>query len=313
MRLPWFETLLLVLVTLCSAASAAETPLDLAQYTAALQQLRQAVVSAPDSAAASAAERNLPAGWRVESGGRIFTVEADGLRRPLRDYARQRTPANLALVTSSIDLLLRDAQAMQSAALDATAERRKLDEVLSRQEFHNLAGESWYDRLKSAAQRWLARLLERILLSSAFPVVSRVVIWVLLALAIVVAVFWVVRNYRQGSVYTNLIGSPEPLSARPWRDWQAEAQTAAQQGRWRDAVHLLYWAAISFLEGQGLWRPDAARTPREYLRLLANDEARRDPLQRLTRSFERVWYGSDQASADTFAGASALLEQLGCR
>jgi hypothetical protein len=233
------------------------------------------------------------------------------LRQALNEYAKQRTSANLAAITSQLDLLMRDARAMQSAKVSEQPERDKLAEILSRREFHT--GESWYDRWKRTAQRWLAQLLERILLSSAFPVVSRIVIWGLLALPVAVAAFWVVRNYRQSNIYTKFSGSPDAVSAKPWRDWQAEAQLAAQEGRWRDAIHLSYWAGISFLEGQGLWRPDRARTPREYLRLLPTSDAHRDPLQKLTHSFEQVWYGSDLATAETFAGASALLEQMGCR
>ena len=149
--------------------------------------------------------------------------------------------------------------------------------------------------------------------SSAFPLVSRILIWGLLALAVVAAVFLVIRNYRQGNVYTQFTGSPDAVSAKPWRDWQAEAQAAAREGRWRDAVHLSYWAAISYLEGQGLWRPDRARTPREYLKLLPEADTHRDFLRQLTRSFEKVWYGTDPATAETYAGASSLLERMGCR
>ena len=181
---------------------------------------------------------------------------------------------------------------MQAAKASSSAERDKLADILSRREFEKVRGESWYDRLKQAAQRWLFNLLQRIVTSSAFPVVGRVVIWALVALAVVAAAFWVVRNYRQSNVYTQFAGSPDVVSAKPWRDWQAEANAAAQAGRWRDAVHLSYWAAISFLEAQGLWRPDLARTPREYLKLLPEGDSHRDPLQELTRSFEKVWYGT---------------------
>ncbi|MGA2903760.1 MAG: DUF4129 domain-containing protein [Candidatus Korobacteraceae bacterium] len=301
------------LLLLVSIASAADTPLWLSQYVEGLGQLRRSVVSAPDNSSALSIARNLPAEWRVEADGRVFTISSDNVGQALRDYAKQRTPANLAVITSQIDLLLSDAHGMEAAKMTAATQRDKLNEILSRREFRNVEGESWYDRLKYVVQRWLAQLLDRILVSSAFPVVSRIVIWLLLAVAVVVAVFWVIRNYRQSNIYTTFTGSPETIVAKPWRDWQAEAQAAAQQGRWRDAVHLSYWAAISFLEGQGLWHPDRARTPREYLRLLPPDDAHRDPLQQLTRSFEKVWYGTDTATADTFAGAFALLERLGCR
>ncbi|HUI83233.1 MAG TPA: DUF4129 domain-containing protein [Candidatus Binatia bacterium] len=303
---------ILLLSLLPSMALATEPPLTLAQYIQQLEQLRQTAGSARDSAATLAIAQTLPDHWLIQSDGRVFHVSTGGVAPALNDYAKQRTAANLAAVTSYIDLQLADARGMEAAKADDSAERAKLAEILARREFHDVRGETWYDRWKRAAQRWLGVLLERMLTSSAFPVVSKVIIWSLLGLAVAVAAFWVVRNYRQGNVYTTFAGAPETVSGKPWRDWQAEARIAAEEGRWRDAVHLSYWAAISFLEGQGLWRPDRARTPREYLRLLPEGDAHRDPLRQLTRNFERIWYGNEAATADSFASAAALLERLGC-
>jgi flagellar basal body-associated protein FliL len=304
--------LLLILAGPALAAAPPQQALSLPQYIETLQQLRQSLSAPADTNAVSSALESLPSEWRVEAAGHTFELDTGGISEALRDYEKDRTANKLAAVTSQLDLLLSNARAMQSAKTNSSAERDKLADILSRREFENVRGESWYDRLKQAAQRWLVNLLQRIVTSSAFPVVGRVVIWVLVALAIVAAAFWVVRNYRQGNVYTQFAGSPDVVSAKPWRDWQAEAHAAAQAGRWRDAVHLSYWAAISFLEAQGLWRPDLARTPREYLKLLPEGDSHRDPLQELTRSFEKVWYGTDTATADTFAGTSKLLERLGC-
>jgi len=303
----------LLLLLMPVSAIAAGAPLSIPQYITALEQLRQAVVSAKDEPATSALAENLPAEWRVAADGREFTVSTDALRRSLIEYATEHTTGNRDTVTAQLDLLAANARAMQSARPDFAAERTHLEEILSRHEFRNVRGETWWDRWKRAAQRWLWELLSRFLLSSAFPTVSRIAIWALLALAIAGAAWWIVRTYQQKNIYTQFSGSPEIVSAKPWRDWEAEAKLAAQEGRWRDAVHLLYWAGISFLEGQGLWQPDLARTPREYLRLLPAGDAHRGPLQQLTRNFEQVWYGNDVATAQTFAGASALLEQLGCR
>lgn len=304
--------LLLPLAPMPSFASPDNVPLSLAQYITVLEQLRQ-LRQTTTGADPKSALPQLPSEWRVSADGREFTVSTDSLRQCFSDYQKQRTPANRDAISWQLDLLLRDAREMQAAKSDFSAERSRLSEILSRREFRNIAGETWWDRIKHAIQRWLWLLLERLLTSSAYPVVSRVVIWGLLALAVAVVSMWLVRNYREKNIYPRFSGSPDAISAKPWRDWQAEAQLAAQEGRWRDAVHLTYWAGISFLESQGLWRPDLARTPREYLRLLPAGDEHRDPLLQLTRSFEKVWYGNDVATPQTFAGASALLEQLGCR
>src|SRR5579863_2225225 len=309
LRLAGFGLWLLTLLP----AVAADTPLSLSQYLDQLQQLRSSVKSAADASATDQLVDKLPSVWHVSAAGRVFEVPTDVVARPLRAYAEQHTPARLADVNAQLDLLASNAQEMETTKVDAMQARTKLNEILSRHEFRNIKGETWWDRLKAAVQRWLLQLLSRIFSSSAFPVLGRIVIWILVAAAVAVAALWVVRNYRQGNVYPTFTGSPDAVSAKPWRDWQTDAQAAAREGRWRDAVHLSYWAAISFLEGQGLWRPDHARTPREYLRLLASGDTHRDPLLQLTRTFEAVWYGTDSATAETFAGASAQLERLGCR
>lgn len=306
-------TWLLLLSSVFYAAAAMDARLSLSQYIRALEQLRQSVSSATDSASLLSTLQKLPPEWQVEVNGQTFSVTTTGVSQGLQEYSKQRKAENLAAITSQIDVLLADARGMQGVKANAAAEREKLAEILSRREFRNVQGESWFDRWKLVAQRWLTQLLERVLFSSAFPVVSRVLIWGLLAVAVAAAAFWVVRNYRQSNIYTKLTGSPDAPSGKPWRDWQSEAQAAAQEGRWRDAVHLSYWAAISLLEAQGLWRPDSARTPREYLRLLPEGDVYRDPLQQLTQTFEKVWYGTESATADTFAGTSTLLERLGCR
>jgi hypothetical protein len=92
-----------------------------------------------------------------------------------------------------------------------------------------------------------------------------------------------------------------------------DARLAADRGNWRDAIHLGYWCGISFLEAQGLWRPDTARTPREYLRLMPSASEHRETLSRLTRTFELVWYGTQEADGNAFFETLAQLEKLGCQ
>ena len=85
----------------------------------------------------------------------------------------------------------------------------------------------------------------------------------------------------------------------------------AAQGRWREAIHFLYWAAIARLESKRLWPADRARTPREYLALVAATDARKTNLTALTRSFERTWYGGRAAEASDFNAALDQAAALG--
>jgi hypothetical protein len=99
-------------------------------------------------------------------------------------------------------------------------------------------------------------------------------------------------------------------SARDWQLWLADARRAAAAGQWREAIHFAYWASISRLESRRLWPADRARTPREYLALVAADDPRKPLLATLTRSFERVWYGGRAAAESDYRKAEALADAL---
>jgi len=67
---------------------------------------------------------------------------------------------------------------------------------------------------------------------------------------------------------------------------------------------------ISRLESKRLWPADRARTPREYLALVAADDPRQPRLATLTGSFERVWYGGRAAAEGDYRKAEELAEEL---
>ena len=94
-----------------------------------------------------------------------------------------------------------------------------------------------------------------------------------------------------------------------WRQWRDDADAAAAGGQSRGPIHFAYWSAIAFLETEGAWRPDATRTPREYVRLLPDAAASRASLTALTRLLEHVWYGTRPASAADFERAQVSLEE----
>ena len=99
-------------------------------------------------------------------------------------------------------------------------------------------------------------------------------------------------------------------SARDWQLWLEDARRAAAAGLWREAIHFVYWASISRLESRRLWPADRARTPREYLALVAPDDARKAGLATLTGSFERIWYGGRAAGESDYRSAEQLATGL---
>jgi hypothetical protein len=100
---------------------------------------------------------------------------------------------------------------------------------------------------------------------------------------------------------------------RNWERLRQEAEQAAQQQRWRDAVRGYYWATIARFESRGQWSADQARTPREYLRLILSGHPKYDDLRLLTRRFEACWYGSDTATQLDYDTARQLFERLVAR
>jgi hypothetical protein len=118
------------------------------------------------------------------------------------------------------------------------------------------------------------------------------------------------RRWRTEMVPESMVPALGAASARDWQLWLADARRASAAGQWREAIHFVYWAAISRLESKRLWPADRARTPREYLALVAADDPRKPRLAKLTGSFERVWYGGRAAGENDYRQAEQQAEGL---
>jgi uncharacterized protein DUF4129 len=133
-------------------------------------------------------------------------------------------------------------------------------------------------------------------------------------LAICIGLVWglmqLERRWRVRLVPDDHAPAPGAASARDWQLWLEDARRAAAAGLWREAIHFVYWASISRLESRRLWPADRARTPREYLALVAADDARKPGLTTLTGSFERVWYGGRPAGETDYRKAEEIASAL---
>jgi hypothetical protein len=163
--------------------------------------------------------------------------------------------------------------------------------------------------------KWLAWFLSlfHIRGKGAFNVLQFVV-YALVACALLLLLFWTINRLRRKEEEPPAREIlPFTPSARSWHVWLAEARENAAKQDWRNAIHLAYWAAISFLESGGAWKPNRARTPREYLRLLSTRNPSHPPLSNLTKKFEVIWYGDRPALQQDFEDSLGQLEKLGCR
>ncbi len=305
---------LLLASAFCRADAIGENSLSTSEYRAELDRLLAATHQLDSSGNPTpSALHDLPPIWHVRLDDRDFDISTEGLRRDVRRYESDKNAANAVAIRARLQSLRDDLDGFEKPPADVSSRRSELNSILSRPEFGDVRGPNWLDRLKLQIIEFLIRILRRLFRSTAIPTISKYVVYGLMALALLALVYIAYRSIWRGQEVAEVVPRDLPVSAKEWAIWLQEARAAASKGDWRDAVHLAYWAGISFLERQGFWKPDRARTPREYLRLLSGSSDKRETLAALTGIFELTWYAKRDASEGTFSETLAELEKLGCR
>ena len=261
---------------------------------------------------------SLPDRVTVTSDSREYTISYAWLKGDLVELTGANAAKRSQLIKEIEDRLQQteqEARALTAAAPVPHNAGSKLTTILARREFRDVHGPTAMDKLRDRVLLWLARLLERIFIGAgSHSQILQIAGYVLMAVAIVVLALWIKRHFSAppaSATPREIV--PFAPSARHWRSWLNQARQLAAQGDWRRAIHLAYWAAISFLEEGGAWRPDRARTPREYLKLIGQQHHYFSILRELTRTFELTWYGNQEANAVHFQETLTHLEKLGCR
>jgi hypothetical protein len=315
---------ILLFILLQSGLLCSASPLPCAtaaQYRALLvhveQQVEQHVeqqAQPPDVSWAELAD-TVPAQCEFAAGGRNFHLSNFELRRQLREIGHK--PAERAARLNALQDDLRQRLGGIDAyerPVDPTA-IPKLQTILRQRQFRQVGGQNASELLKQWAFGMLKKILSRIFKDPAQVVLgSKIIAW---TLCILVAGFILLRLYRWAmrerppEAVREVI--PFAPSSQGWRDWLRQARAAVERGELREAVHAAYWAAISHLESSGAWRPDRARTPREYLRLMKPSDPALLLLADLTRDFEVVWYGNHPPALTEWESFLAKVERIGCR
>jgi hypothetical protein len=227
---------------------------------------------------------------------------------------------------STTSQLLKDAKARLESDLaqsrDAIAvppdhqqELAAMREVLARPEFRNLQKPNVRDSILEKIGNWLNRLFESAAnLKARSAWVGRLLVGGFILAVCVALVASLIRLERRWRVRLTPDDNDRPApgapSARDWQLWLEDARQAAASGHWREAIHFVYWAAISRLESRRLWPADRARTPREYLALVGPEDPRKPGLSQLTGTFERFWYGGRTAGESEYRIAEHLASSL---
>jgi hypothetical protein len=209
---------------------------------------------------------------------------------------------------------LAQSHAQVAPAASHAQEQAVLQQVLSEREFRGLKQTSVRESVLEKFGNWLNRLFESAAnLRARSAWVGRALVWGFILGVCVALVYSLLRLERRWRVQlTEERDRPAPgaASARDWQLWLEDARKAAASGQWREAIHFVYWAAISRLESRRLWPADRARTPREYLALVALEDPRKPGLSQLTSTFERFWYGGRQAGESDYKNAESLASSL---
>lgn len=186
--------------------------------------------------------------------------------------------------------------------------RKILTEILARREFRQTADSSALESLSKRVVEWLEQLTDMI--GRSIPggaLISQVFAWIVAIAALVALTYWLFRRRWSRDEPVPLVTNVPRLTSREWID---RLRLALRDGDAREAIRCGYHAALFHLEEQGVWHVDEARTPREYLPLLAPQDARRAAMTSITRDFEMTWYGSRTADVHDLI---ARLEVCGCR
>jgi hypothetical protein len=193
--------------------------------------------------------------------------------------------------------------------------RRKLDGILESGDYPQAKTPSLLERIWRDFARWLLNSIVKAMPSGSSPSAIYLLELMVIAIPCGLLIWWFIRRLQVQRLGLSGDNAPHPSapSAQGWQEWLEQGQSLGREGRWREAIHHVYWAAISYLESRRLWPADRTRTPREYLGLLSGNPETRADLSSLTRSFEHTWYGGLQASEKDFAEACGLLERIAAR
>ena len=227
------------------------------------------------------------------------------------------SPTTTELLKTAEERLAHDlaqTNAAIAAAPSYAQERETMKQVLAGRDFRNLDELTPKDTVLEKLGNWLNHLFASAAQFSAHAAwVGRAIVWGFI-LAVCLGLVWgllqLERRWRMRPAPESGSFSTGAVSAREWQLWLNDARQAAAAGQWREAIHSLYWAAISRLESRRLWPADRARTPREYLALVAPEDPRRPGLATLTGSFERTWYGGRAAAEHDYRNAEELASVL---
>jgi hypothetical protein len=305
--------LLLLAVHLPLAARAAAAPLTLAEYLGELDRLA-AFLRTASPADAEAMSAAIAPRWDVDTGPERVGVDVRWLVVGMREarLARDAWTTRREVLRRRLVELRAHAVEYADAAGPRPDLRTAVQDVLSRPEFQRQSGEGWLERLQEWIVDRIRALLNRLGVDGvAGRGLAVVLAWTVAIGALCALGVWLASALAAASRAVPVGLAQGQRRAVPASALARQAMGALRAGDIREAVRYAYGAALRRMEEQGVWRLEQSRTPREYLRLLPQEDSRRAAVRDLTELFEQVWY-ANRIGDRTAQRLSASLETLGC-
>ncbi len=288
---------------------------DLDSFRHELSRLQTRLAQKSSTTGAAALRDSLPESWTVSAAGHTYSISTEPVREQLRTGSPEEARAWLQHLQQEVEGAEGPSPNFQNA-------RSELDRILAAREFSVLrAKPGAFERLRDRITLWLDRLLTRMFRGMArHPGAATVLFWLIVLGAVAFVAFLAFRFLSSRDRMASLPpGSPVGVQ-QSWQEWLRAAREAGGRRDYREAVHSAYWAGIARLEDLGALSRDRARTPREYLRMVAEVKAeedgapqnRKEKLRALTIQMERTWYANVGAGPEDFREALRRLEELGC-
>ena len=328
-RLRSLTLAVLILVLLCAVAVHAATPFS--EYLSRVGQAAKMAATMADDTddeeeikdTLKTIRAMLPATEDIEFNHQVVHVDNLWVHQTPERWSAQKgrqpvTPAEeLEIMAARLSALERRLQTADQAVPDAAGLQEKLKGILAQPEYQNelsreSAIERWLNRIIKAIDEFLSRLFGSRGRQQAQPGSATLQIFRLLLLAATVAAvafglfklwqrFRQQREVKESPEMREVLGEMIEEGASS-EDLFRQAAEMARQGNYRMGIRRAYVALLYELELRGKLQLHRAKTNRDYLREIGADQYIYAPVEYMTRSFERAWYGEIETKMEDYSG-----------
>jgi len=161
---------IVVFFCLSAQASVFGRTFSLPEYQTELDRLstlaNRAIV---DKAAADTALSELRGDWTVAAEGQSFNIKTSWLTDQFEKLKNNPNGTVDDEILERLHAMKANAAGFQNAPSETATARQKLTDILSRGEFHQVHGATWWDRLKYRVGMWVYRMLSKMFGASSAP------------------------------------------------------------------------------------------------------------------------------------------------